>query len=96
MDEDLHGREAVRNAFGGLTDTTILHVLANTIVDVIDEDHVDATSCVMIYVENGFLDDGPIPFGGPNRLGANIDKMVRTNEGWRNDCRGGQRAFARD
>ena len=96
MGLDLHGREAVRNAFGGPTDSTIRHVLTNTIVDVIDEDHVDATSYVTIYVEKGFPDDGPIPFEGPNRLGANIDKMVRTDEGWRIAYRGGQRAFARD
>ena len=96
MGLDLRGREAVREAFGGLTDSTIRHVLTNTIVDVVDEDHVDATSYVTIYVEKGFPDGGPIPFEGPNRLGANIDKMVRTDEGCRIAYRGGERAFARD
>ena len=36
---DLHGRDAVRGAFGGLTDATIRHVLTNTVVTVIDEAH---------------------------------------------------------
>ncbi len=93
---DLHGRKAVREAFGGLADSTIRHVLTNTIVDVVDENHVDVTSYVTIYVENGFPDDGPLSFEGPNRLGANIDKMVRTDEGWRIAYRGSPLAFARD
>jgi hypothetical protein len=96
MGLDLHGRDAVREAFGGLTDSTIRHVLTNTIVDVVDKDHADVTSYVTIYVEKGFPDDGPIPFEEPNRLAANIDKMVRTDEGWRIAYRTGQRAFARD
>ena len=96
MGLDLHGREAVRGSFGGLTDSTIRHVLTNTIVDVVDKDHVDVTSYVTIYVEKGFPDDGPIPFEGPNRLAANIDKMVRTDEGWCIAYRGSPLAFARD
>ena len=96
MGLDLHGRKAVREAFGGLTDSTIRHVLTNTIVDVVDENHADATSYVTIFVEKGFPDDGPISFEGPNRLGENIDKMVRTDEGWRIAHRSGPIVFARD
>ena len=96
MGLDLHGREAVREAFGGLTDSTIRHVLTNTIVEVIDEEHANSTSYVTIYVEKGFPDDGPIVFEGPNRLAENHDKMLLTKKGWRIAHRTGQRAFGHD
>ena len=96
MGLDLHGRKAVREAFSGLTDSTIRHVLTNAIVDVVDEDNANSISYVTIYVEKGFPDDVPIPFKGPNRLGENHDKLVRTEDGWLIAHRGGRRAFARD
>jgi hypothetical protein len=96
MGLDLRGRKAVRDAFSGLTDSTIRHVLTNTVVDVIDEDNATSVSYVTIYVEKGFPDDGPIPFEGPNRLGENHDRLVRTEEGWRIAHRTGQLPFARD
>ncbi len=96
MGLDLHGRKAVRDAFSGLTKSTIRHVLTNTTVDVVDEDHANAVSYVTIYVEKGFPDDGPLHFDGPNRLGENHDTLVRTEDGWRIAHRTGQLAFARD
>ena len=96
MGLDLHGRKAVRDAFSGLTDSTIRHVLTNTIVDVVDKDNANAVSYVTIYVEKGFPDDGPLSFDGPNRLGENHDKLVRMEDGWRIAHRTGRRAFARD
>ena len=96
MGLDLRGRKAVRDAFSGLTDSTIRHVLTNTIVDVIDDENATSISYVTIYVEKGFPDDGPIPFEGPNRLGENHDRLARTEEGWRIAHRTGQLPFARD
>ncbi len=96
MGLDLHGRNAIRDAFSGLTDSTIRHVLTNTIVDVVDEDHANAMSYVTIYVEKGFPDDRPLSFDGPNLLGENHDKLVRTEDSWCIAHRTGQLAFARD
>ena len=95
MGLDLHGRKAVRDAFSGLMDSTIRHVLTNTIVDVVDEDNASSVSYVTIYAEKGFPDDGPIAFEGPNRLAENHDKLVRTEDCWRIAHRTGRRAFAR-
>ena len=91
---ELHGREAMRNAFGN-TDLTMRHILSNSVVQVIDEDHADATSYVTSYVEKDVRDDKPVPFHGPHRLGENYDKLVRTTEGWRIAERRGKHAFAR-
>jgi len=96
MGLDLRGRKAVRDAFIGLTNSTIRHILTNMIVDVVDENHANAVSYVTIYVEKGFPDGRPIPFEGSNRLGENHDKLVRTEDGWRIAYRIGRLAFARD
>ena len=96
MGLDLHGREAVRNSFGGLTDSTIRHVLTNTVVTVIDEDNAESISYNSIYCEKGFPDDGPIPFKAPDRLGTQHAKLRRTEAGWRICERGSTPAFKQD
>ena len=93
MGLDLHGRDAVRGSFGGLDDSTIRHVLTNTVVTVIDEDNAESISYNTIYVEKGFPDDGPLPFTGPDRLGTQYAKLKRTAEGWRITERGSGPAF---
>ena len=82
MGLDLHGRAAVRGSFGGLVESTIRHILTNTVVTVIDNDNAESVSYNTIYVEKGFPENGPISFEGPNRLGENHDKLVRTKDGW--------------
>ena len=96
MGLDLHGREAVRGSFGGLTDSTIRHVLTNTVVTVIDENNAESISYNSIYCEKGFPDDGPIPFEGPDRLGTQLAKLRRTDEGWRISERGSSPGFKQD
>ena len=97
MGLDLHGREAVRGAFGGLAESTIRHVLTNAVVTVIDEDHAEARSYLGIYVEKGFPTDGPIPFEGPDRLSTSLAKLRRTDdEGWLIAERGSEPAFVRE
>ncbi len=96
MGLDLHGREAVRGSFGGLAESTIRHVLTNTVVTVLDENNAESISYNTIYVEKGFPDDGPISYDGPDRLGTQYAKLRRTDEGWRISERGSGPAFKRD
>ena len=82
----LTGRdEILKGLVGGLAKGTIRHVITNTIVDVIDENHATSKSYNADYYEPGVRvedSDGPVPFEGPHRIEDNYAELVRSNEGW--------------
>ena len=66
---------------------TIRHVLTNTVVTVIDEDHATARSYNTLYYTAGARiedQDGPLEFEGPHRTHDAYVELVRTADGWRN------------
>ena len=69
MGVDLKGRDQIlKGLYAGLQKGTIRHILTNTVVTVIDEDHAEARSYNNIYYSpRGRLDevDGSLPFDGP-------------------------------
>ena len=87
LEVPLRGREKVLEAlYPALGQSTARHVLTNTVVDVIDEDHAKARSYNTLYTshETTFkAGDNPIPFEGANILGDMSEELVRTDEGWR-------------
>ena len=82
----LKGRdEIMKGLVGGLAEGTIRHIITNTVVDVIDEDHAVSISYNADYYEPGVKvedRDGPVPFEGPHRIHDNYAELVRTDEGW--------------
>ena len=83
----LRGREEILAALHpALGKSTARHVLTNTVVNVIDEDHAEARSYNTLTTshETTFeVGDSPIPCEGPNILVDMSEQLVRTEEGWR-------------
>ena len=96
----LQGRETLLKGLNGaLGDGTIRHVVTNSLVNVIDEDHAEIRFYLSIYYKQGIRvedQDGPLPFEGPHRIMDQGDKMVRTEEGWRTSYRWGKPIFRHD
>ena len=100
MGVKLKGRENILKALhGGLTEGTIRHVLTNTVVTVIDEDHAEARWYSTVYYSpDGRIEDsdGPMPFEGPHRVQDFFTAAMRTPEGWRFTSRKSSLIFRRD
>lgn len=100
MGVSLKGRDDILNALhGALGDDTIRHVFTNTLIEVIDENHVTSRSYNTNYYIRGVKledRDEPIPFKGPHRLGDNCADLVRTDEGWKISRRHVSHVFRRD
>ena len=83
----LLGREEILEALhAALGNSTARHVLTNTVVDVIDEDHAEARSYNTLSTshETTFeVGDRAIAYEGPNILADMSEQLVRTEEGWR-------------
>ena len=96
----LQGRETLLKGLNGaLADGTIRHIVTNSLVKVIDEDHADIRFYLSIYYTEGIRveeHDGPLPFKGPHRIMDQGDSLVRTKEGWRTSYRWGKSIFRRD
>ena len=86
MGLDLKGRDEVLAAlYGGLGNDTIRHVVSNTVVNVVDEDHAELSEYHTIYYSReGRREDmdGPLPFEGPHRLGDSFAKLRRVGDTW--------------
>ena len=79
------GREnMLKDLKSALTTTHIRHLITNTVVKVIDEDHAESLSYVTIYTHKGErADDGSAPHkGGPDYINELHDKLVRLDDGW--------------
>ncbi len=83
---DLQGRAEILEAlYGGLGNDTIRHVVSNTVVNVIDEDHAELSEYHTIYYSReGKREnmDGPLRFKGPHRLGDSFAKFKRVDDEW--------------
>ena len=83
----LRGREALLAALHASLDTgTIRHVMTNTVVTVVDQDHAVLHDYHTLYYSGDAEFEtapGPLPFEGPHRLTDSRVEFVRTPEGWR-------------
>ena len=93
MGLDLKGRDEILEAlYGGLGNDTIRHVVSNTVVNVIDEDHAELNEYHTIYYSReGRREDmdGPLQFEGPHRLCDSYAKMRRVGDEWQIAAREG-------
>ena len=96
----LDGRdELVKALYASLGDGTIRHVLTNSVVNVVDEDHAICRSYNKLYysadAEYQEADD-PLAMEGPHRLLDSYAELTRTSEGWRISKRRSLIVFRRD
>ena len=96
----LDGRdELVKALYASLGDGTIRHVLTNSVVNVVDEDHAICRSYNTLYysadAEYQEADD-PLAMEGPHRLLDSYAELTRTSEGWRISKRRSLIVFRRD
>src|SRR5690606_8309880 len=80
----VEGRQAILESFLARPGRAQRHVIANTVVDVEDENHARAFSVIVLYMGDK-ADDGGLPVQDPKSplIGTFTDKLVRTDEGWR-------------
>ena len=97
MGVDLEGRDQIlKGLYEGLQTGTIRHVLTNTVVTVIDENHAEARSYNNIYYSPRARSDeieGALPFDGPNRISDHFASFARTDDGWKMTSRVGRVIF---
>ncbi|MFW2851962.1 nuclear transport factor 2 family protein [Sphingomonas sp. TX0543] len=72
-DAPIVGRSAILAAFQARPPRTTRHVVANVVVDVIDETHATASSAMLLFTAP---DAAPL-------VGGFEDRLVLTHEGWR-------------
>lgn len=86
MGLNLKGRAALLDALcGALSKGTVRHVITNTVVNVVDENHATSRSYhTNYYSQDGKREemDGPIAFEGPHRVEDDDVELVRTDTGW--------------
>jgi hypothetical protein len=78
------GREnMLKDLKSALTTVHIRHLISNTVIKVIDDDHATSLSYVTIYTHKGErADDGSAPHDGPDYINELHDKLVRLDDGW--------------
>ena len=86
MGVNLKGRAALLEALrGALNEGTVRHVITNTVVNVIDENHATSRSYHTNYYSQEAKReemDGPIAFDGPHRVEDDDVELVRSDTGW--------------
>ncbi len=82
--DPVQGREAILAAFLARPARAQRHVIANTVVDVIDADTARAFSVIVLYMGDA-ADDGGLPVQDAKSplIGTFTDLCVRTADGWR-------------
>ena len=88
--------EALKKSLGN---DTIRHVLTNTVVTVVDENHANARSYNTLYYTAGArIEDqvDPLPFEGPHRTHDGNAELIRTDDGWKISKRRSQIIFRRN
>jgi 3-phenylpropionate/cinnamic acid dioxygenase small subunit len=80
----VNGREnMLKDLKSALTAVHIRHLITNTVIKVIDDDHATSLSYVTIYTHRGErADDGSAPHDGPDYINELHDKLVRLDDGW--------------
>ena len=86
MGLDVKGRAAVMETLdNGLGNDTIRHVVSNTVINVIDENHAELFEYHTIYYSReGRREDmdGPLKFEGPHRVSDAFARMRRVGDEW--------------
>ena len=88
--------EALQQSLGS---DTIRHVLTNTVVTVVDENHATARSYNTLYytADTEYREsDNPLAMEGPHRLLDSYAELTRTSDGWRISKRRSLIVFRRD
>lgn len=80
----VEGRAAILASFLARPARTQRHVIANTVVDVLDADTARAFSVIVLYMGDK-AGDGGLPVRDPKSplIGTFTDLCLRTDEGWR-------------
>ena len=80
----VNGREnMLKDLKSALTRVHIRHLITNTVIKVIDDDHATSLSYVTIYThKNECADDGSAPYEGLDYINELHDKLVRLDDGW--------------
>ena len=80
----VNGREnMLKDLKSALARVHIRHLITNTVIKVIDDDHATSLSYVTIYThKNECADDGSAPYEGPDYINELHDKLVRLDDGW--------------
>lgn len=80
----IEGRAAIPAAFRARPPRVQRHVVANTVVEVLDRDTANAFSAIILY-QGERTEDGSIPPLGTGSplIGWYRDRLIRTERGWR-------------
>lgn len=82
--EFIEGREAIFASFTARPPRAQRHIIANTVVDVVDENTATAFSVIVLYMGDKQTDGGlPIQDAKSPLIGTFTDKVIRTADGWR-------------
>jgi 3-phenylpropionate/cinnamic acid dioxygenase small subunit len=83
--DEYSGREGNLSGMRKLLDESLIrHVISNIVVSVIDEDHAEAVTYLVVYCyPKQDVADGKLQTVAANRFSEVVNKMVRTEEGWR-------------
>ncbi|MXP26609.1 nuclear transport factor 2 family protein [Altererythrobacter indicus] len=83
-DEFVEGRAAILEGFTARPARAQRHVIANTVVGVVDADHATAFSVIVLYLGEA-AEPGELPAMSAKSplVGTFTDKLVRTADGWR-------------
>ena len=80
----LKGRDQILEAVSGALRTgTARHIMGNTVVNVIDENHATSRSYRTCYYDPDEGVDGVAELEGPHRLEDDVADLVRTDDGWK-------------
>lgn len=80
----LKGRDQILEAVSGALRTGIArHIMGNTDVNVIDENHATSRSNRTSYYNPDDGGDGPAELDGPHRLEDDVADLVRTDDCWK-------------
>ncbi|MXO65235.1 nuclear transport factor 2 family protein [Altericroceibacterium endophyticum] len=83
-DEFIEGRAAILESFTARPARAQRHVIANTVVDVVDADNAKAFSVIVLFMGEA-AEPGELPVMNAKSplVGTFTDKLVRSAEGWR-------------
>ena len=83
-DDVIVGRAAILESMKARPPRAQRHVIANIVVDAVDEDSATAFSVIVLYMGDA-AEDGGLPIQDPASplIGTFRDVIVRTEDGWR-------------
>lgn len=79
----VEGRAAILDSFTARPPRAQRHIIANTVVDVVDDNTATAFSVIVLYMGDKQDDGLPIQDAKSPLIGTFTDRIVRTADGWR-------------